>query len=51
MRKNKIWTKVNDGKLSRVIEYGSGAKVEIPINQDGSVKFFDDSKLIKKKEK
>lgn len=31
-------TKCDNGKLSKVIEYGSGARVEIPINPDGSVK-------------
>ena len=40
-------TKCDNGKLSKVIEYKSGAKVEIPINRDGSVKWFDDSKLLK----
>ena len=39
--------KSEDGKLSTVLEYSSGARVEIPINRDGSVKWFDDSKLIK----
>ena len=41
-------TKCDNGKLSKVIEYKSGARVEIPVNQDGSVKWFDDSKLLKK---
>ena len=40
-------TKCDNGKLSKVIEYGSGAKVKIPINTDGSVKWFDDTKLLK----
>ena len=39
--------KAEAGKLSTVLEYSSGARVEIPINRDGSVKWFDDSKLIK----
>ena len=39
--------KAEDGRLSTVLEYSSGARVEIPINRDGSVKWFDDSKLIK----
>lgn len=41
-------TKYDSGKLYKVIEYDSGARVEIPMNQDGSVKWFDDSKLLKK---
>lgn len=39
--------KAEAGKLSTVLEYSSGARGEIPINRDGSVKWFDDSKLIK----
>lgn len=39
-----------DGKsrLSKVIHFGNGKKVDIPINKDGSVRWFDDSKLIRK---
>ena len=40
--------KADSGKLYKVIEYDLGARVEIPINRDGSVKWFDDSKLLKK---
>ncbi len=40
----------NDGKsrMTKIIDYGNGHRVEIPINRDGSVKWFDDSRLIKK---
>ena len=41
-------TKDDSGKLYKIIEYDSGARVEIPINRDGSVKWFDDNKLLKK---
>lgn len=34
-------------RLSKVIEYGSGAQVMIPVIRDGSIKWFDDSKLIR----
>lgn len=44
----KRFTKADNGKLSKVLQYESGVRVEIPINKDGSVKFFDDSKLLKK---
>jgi hypothetical protein len=44
-------TKCDSGKLYKVIEYDSGTRVEIPINRDGSVKWFDDSKLLKKSAK
>ena len=46
--KTKVFTRADRGKLSKVIEYPRGTRVEIPINKDGSVRFFDDSKLIKK---
>ena len=39
--------KAEDGKLSTILEYSSGSRVEIPINRDGSVRWFDDNKLIK----
>ena len=41
-------TKCDNGKLSKVIEYKSGAKVEIPITSSGEIKWFDDNKLLKK---
>lgn len=37
-----IWIKADDGKLSKVLEYDSGKKVEIPINSDGSVRWTED---------
>lgn len=40
-------TKVDDGKFAKVIEFISGSRVEIPVNKDGSVRWFDDSKLLK----
>ncbi len=43
-----VTTKAEDGKLSKVIRFDGGEKVEIPINKDGSVKWFDDSKLVRK---
>lgn len=43
----KAYTKVDNNKFSTVLEFDNGSKVEIPINKDGSVKWFDDSKLIK----
>lgn len=39
--------KADRGRLSSIIEYESGARVEIPINNDGSVRWFDDEKLKK----
>lgn len=48
MDKIKTWTKADDNKVEKVIEFGSGARVSIPITKDGAVKWFDDSRLIKK---
>ena len=42
-----ISTLAAGGKLSTVIEFPAG-KVMIPINPDGTVKWFDDSRLIRK---
>lgn len=36
------------GRLSKVIRFDNGKKVEIPINKDGSVCWFDNSKLMRK---
>ena len=39
--------KADSGKLYKVIEYESGARVEIPITSSGEVNWFDDNKLLK----
>ena len=41
-------TSERKNRLSKVIKFGNGKKVEIPINRDGSVRWFDDLKLIRK---
>lgn len=41
MEKVKTFTKADNGKLSKVI-YSNNAKIEIPINKDGSVKWYED---------
>lgn len=38
----KRFIKADDGKLAQVIEYGTGNRVEIPINSDGSVRWHED---------
>lgn len=43
----RTYTKADNGKLLKGLEFSSGAKVEIPINKDGSVKWYDDNKLRK----
>ena len=40
--------KAENGKVTQVIEYESGTKVEIPLTRTGEVRWFDDSKLLKK---
>ena len=45
--KLKKWIKAEDGKVTQVIEFDSGSKIEIPLDKDGNVKWFDDTKLIK----
>ena len=40
--------KADNGKVSQVIEFDSGSKIELPLDKDGNVKWFDDTKLIRK---
>ena len=47
MQKTKTSTKADNGKITKVIEYGTGERVEIPINKDGMIRWFDDSRLLK----
>lgn len=42
MQEVQIFSKADNGKLSKVIQYSTGAKVEIPINKDGSVRWYID---------
>lgn len=44
----KKWIKAEDGKVSQVIEFDNGSKIELPLDKDGNLKWFDDTKLIKK---
>lgn len=44
----KLITKAEEGKLYKVVEFGSGQRVELPANKDGSIKWFDDKALVKK---
>ena len=37
-----IWIQADNGRLSKVLEYDSGKKVEIPINSDGSVRWTEE---------
>lgn len=42
MQSVKTFTKSEGGKLSKVVEYGTGGRVEVPINPDGSVRWYED---------
>ena len=46
--KMKKWIKADNGKVTQVIEFDSGSKIELPLTQSGEVKWFDDTKLIRK---
>ena len=50
-QKVKRTIKADRGRVSQILEYENGARVEVPIEKDGSVKFFDDSKLLKTNKK
>lgn len=42
MKTVKRFIKVDNGKLSKILEYESGSRVEIPINKDGSIRWYQD---------
>lgn len=42
MQTAKTFTKSDNGKLSKVVEYKTGARVEIPLNKDGSIRWYED---------
>ena len=46
--KLKKWIKAEDGKVTQVLEFDNGSKIELPLTQSGEVKWFDDTKLIRK---
>ena len=48
MQTVKTFTRADNGKLSKIIEYGTGKRVEIPINKDGTVKWYPDKPKQKK---
>lgn len=42
MQTVKTFTKSEGGSLSKVLEYSTGARVRIPINRDGSIRWYED---------
>ena len=48
INKMRKWIKTEDGKVSQVVEFDSGSKIELRLDKDGNLKWFEDTKLIKK---
>ena len=42
MNEVKSFIKADRGRLTQVIEYGTGTNVEIPLNSDGTVRWYED---------
>ena len=47
----KRFIKAENGKVSQVLEYESGIRVEIPVNNDGTVRWLEDTVKVQKKQK
>lgn len=44
----KRFIKAENGKVSQVLEYESGNRVEIPVNNDGTVRWLEDTVKVQK---
>lgn len=44
----KKYVRCEDGEVYSGVIYDNGTRVELPINKDGTIKWFDDKKLVKK---
>lgn len=42
MNEVKKLIKADRGRLTQVIEYGTGTSIEIPLNSDGTVRWYED---------
>lgn len=43
--KTKTFLMADNGRLSHVVEYPmTGARIEVPINSDGTVKWYEDKR-------
>lgn len=40
--------KADNGKVTQILEFDNEERIEIPIAKNGDIKWFDDTKLIKK---
>ena len=43
----KKWIKADNGRVTQVIKF-DGSKMELPLDKNGNLKWFDDSKFVKK---
>ncbi|MGO5307796.1 hypothetical protein ACTQ1L_12850 [Agathobacter sp. LCP21S3_B2] len=43
----KKWIKANNDRVTQVIEFDDGSKIELPLNSQGKLKWFDDELLRK----
>ncbi|WP_156454687.1 hypothetical protein [Roseburia sp. AF12-17LB] len=43
----KKWIKANNGRSTQVIEFNDGSKMELPLDNHGNLKWFDDELLRK----
>ena len=41
--------KADNGKVTQILEFDNGERIELPIAKNGEIKWFDDTKLIRKK--
>lgn len=44
----KKWIKADNGRVTQVIKFNDGSKMELPLDKNGNLKWFDDSKFVKK---
>lgn len=45
----KKWIKADNGRVTQVIEFDGGSKMELPLDNQGNLKWFDDELLRKDK--
>lgn len=45
----KKWIKVDNGRVTQVIKFDDGSKMELPLDKNGNLKWFDDELLRKDK--
>ena len=44
----KKWIKADNGRVTQVIKFDDGSKMELPLDNNCNLKWFDDSKFVKK---